>query len=44
MDPVRSMIFTPGNRLDLLEKAFRSGSDAVLVDLEDSVSQDMKRS
>lgn len=33
MDPVRSMMFTPGNRLDLLEKALRSGTDAVIVEL-----------
>jgi citrate lyase subunit beta / citryl-CoA lyase len=42
MDPVRSMLFTPGNRLDMLEKAVRSGTDAVIVDLEDSVSVDNK--
>lgn len=43
MAPVRSMLFTPGNRLDMLEKAVRSGSDAVIVDLEDSVSVDQKQ-
>ncbi len=42
MEPVRSMLFTPGNRLDMLEKAGRSGTDAVIVDLEDSVSLDQK--
>jgi citrate lyase subunit beta/citryl-CoA lyase len=42
MNPVRSMLFTPGNRLDMLEKATRSGTDAVIVDLEDSVSLDNK--
>ncbi len=42
MNPVRSMLFTPGNRLDMLEKAVRSGTDAVIVDLEDSVSVDQK--
>ncbi len=42
MEPVRSMLFTPGNRLDMLEKAVRSGTDAVIVDLEDSVSVDQK--
>jgi citrate lyase subunit beta/citryl-CoA lyase len=36
------MLFTPGNRLDMLEKAARSGTDAVIVDLEDSVSVDNK--
>jgi citrate lyase subunit beta/citryl-CoA lyase len=42
MDPVRSMLFTPGNRLDMLAKAVNSGTDAVIVDLEDSVSTDQK--
>ena len=42
MNPVRSMLFTPGNRLDMLEKAVHSGTDAVIVDLEDSVSIDNK--
>ena len=42
MDPVRSMLFTPGNRLDMLGKAVQSGTDAVIVDLEDSVSLDNK--
>ncbi len=42
MDPVRSMLFTPGNRLDMLAKAVHSGTDAVIVDLEDSVSLDNK--
>lgn len=42
MKPARSMIFTPGDRLDMIEKAGRSGTDAVIVDLEDSVSLDRK--
>jgi citrate lyase subunit beta / citryl-CoA lyase len=42
VDPVRSMLFTPGNRLDMLAKAVHSGTDAVIVDLEDSVSVDNK--
>ena len=42
MEPVRSMLFTPGNRLDMLAKAVNSGTDAVIVDLEDSVSIDNK--
>ena len=42
MQPVRSMLFTPGNRLDMLGKAVQSGTDAVIVDLEDSVSVDQK--
>ena len=42
MNPVRSMLFTPGNRLDMIEKAAVSGTDAVIVDLEDAVSVDNK--
>ncbi len=42
MEPVRSMLFTPGNRLDMLAKAVTSGTDAVIVDIEDSVSIDQK--
>lgn len=38
----RSMLFTPGNRLDLVAKALRSGTDAVIVDLEDAVPVDSK--
>jgi citrate lyase subunit beta/citryl-CoA lyase len=36
------MLFTPGNRLDMLGKAVHSGTDAVIVDLEDSVAVDHK--
>ncbi|HEX9848063.1 MAG TPA: CoA ester lyase [Acidimicrobiia bacterium] len=42
MNPARSMLFTPGDRLDMVEKAARSGADAVIVDLEDAVSQESK--
>ena len=42
MEPLRSMIFTPGHRRDLIEKAIRSGADAVIVDLEDAVAMDEK--
>jgi len=35
-------LFTPGDRLDMIEKAGRSGTDAVIVDLEDAVSTDNK--
>jgi citrate lyase subunit beta/citryl-CoA lyase len=38
------MLFTPANRLDMVEKAVRSGTDAVIIDLEDSVSIDNKES
>lgn len=42
MNPARSMLFTPGDRLDMVEKAARSGADAVIIDLEDAVSQERK--
>lgn len=38
----RSWLFVPGSRLELLEKATASGADAVIVDLEDSVSPNDK--
>jgi len=33
----RSLLFVPGNRPERFEKAARSGADAVILDLEDSV-------
>lgn len=36
------MLFTPGDRLDMLAKAGRSGTDAVIVDLEDAVAAENK--
>ncbi|MFT4656809.1 MAG: citrate lyase subunit beta/citryl-CoA lyase [Minisyncoccia bacterium] len=36
------MIFTPGHRRDLIEKAIASGTDAVIVDLEDAVAMEEK--
>jgi citrate lyase subunit beta / citryl-CoA lyase len=39
---VRSLLFVPGNSKEKLEKAFRSGADALILDLEDSVSPDGK--
>jgi citrate lyase subunit beta/citryl-CoA lyase len=33
----RSLLFVPGNRPERFEKAIRSGADAVILDLEDSV-------
>jgi citrate lyase subunit beta / citryl-CoA lyase len=43
MEALRSMLFSPGNRLDLVSKAMGSGTDAVIVDLEDAVPVDSKR-
>jgi len=34
----RSLLFVPGNRPERFEKAARSGADAVVLDLEDSVA------
>lgn len=42
MNPIRSLLFTPGHRRDLIEKAIRSGADAVIVDLEDAVALEAK--
>ncbi len=42
MDAVRSMLFTPGHRPDLIAKAVRSAADAVIVDLEDAVATNVK--
>lgn len=42
MEALRSMLFTPGHRRDLIEKAIRSGSDAVIIDLEDAVAFESK--
>jgi citrate lyase subunit beta / citryl-CoA lyase len=42
MEALRSMLFTPGHRLDLIEKAIKSGTDAVIIDIEDAVALDQK--
>jgi citrate lyase subunit beta / citryl-CoA lyase len=33
----RSYLFVPGNRLDRFAKAWQSGADAVILDLEDAI-------
>jgi citrate lyase subunit beta/citryl-CoA lyase len=38
----RSLLFAPGNRPERFEKAVRSGADAVVLDLEDSVPPEDK--
>jgi citrate lyase beta subunit len=38
----RSWLFTPGSRPDRFEKALGSGTDAVILDLEDAVAEDRK--
>src|SRR5918911_4266612 len=35
--PLRSMLFTPGNRPEMVAKVGGYGADAVILDLEDSV-------
>ena len=37
MEPVRTLLFVPGHRDRMLEKAPGSGADGLLYDLEDSV-------
>ena len=37
MELLRSLIFVPGNRANMLERALGFGADIVMVDLEDSV-------
>jgi citrate lyase subunit beta / citryl-CoA lyase len=37
MKPYRSMLFVPGHKPDWVDKAVASGTDAVILDLEDSV-------
>ena len=42
MKPTRSLLFVPGHRKGWAEKAVAAGTDAVILDLEDSVPADMK--
>ena len=42
MKAVRSMLFVPGDRPDLIAKAARSPADGVIVDLEDAVAGGVK--
>lgn len=39
---LRSLLFVPGDRPDRMEKALSSGADALILDLEDSVTSDAK--
>ena len=41
-EALRSMLFTPGHRPDMIAKAIASGTDAVIVDLEDAVPREAK--
>jgi citrate lyase subunit beta/citryl-CoA lyase len=40
--PLRALLFVPGSRPELFEKASRSGADAVVLDLEDAVAPSAK--
>ena len=40
--PLRSVMFVPGNREDMMRKAPQYGSDALILDLEDSVPENEK--
>jgi len=42
MRPTRTTLFVPGNRLDRLPKALKSGADLICIDLEDAVPQTTK--
>lgn len=37
MKPIRSMLFVPGNKANMIEKAAGAKADALILDLEDSV-------
>jgi citrate lyase subunit beta/citryl-CoA lyase len=43
MAPLRSVLFVPGNKAHMLEKARTLPADAVILDLEDGVPQSQKR-
>ena len=42
MRPLRSVLFVPGHRGTWVEKACASGTDGIILDLEDSVPEDLK--
>ena len=39
---LRSLLFVPGGRPDRMDKAFGSGADALILDLEDAVAPSKK--
>jgi citrate lyase subunit beta/citryl-CoA lyase len=41
--PLRSLLFVPGHRVDRYEKAYSSGADAIVIDLEDAVPYDRRQ-
>jgi citrate lyase subunit beta/citryl-CoA lyase len=42
MDPFRSVLFVPGHKPEWIDKAAAVGPDAIVLDLEDSVPEDLK--
>ncbi|MFC2166158.1 HpcH/HpaI aldolase/citrate lyase family protein [Acidobacteriota bacterium] len=40
--PMRSALFAPGNRSELIDKAVNTAADVVIIDLEDAVPPDSK--
>jgi citrate lyase subunit beta/citryl-CoA lyase len=42
MDRMRSWMFVPGNSQKMMDKAFASAADAIMLDLEDGVVPEMK--
>lgn len=42
MDPYRSLLFVPGHKPDWIDKAAKAQPDAIVLDLEDSVPEDLK--
>lgn len=42
MRPFRSLLFVPGHKPDWVDKAVRSGADALILDLEDAVPEGEK--
>ena len=42
MHPYRSILFVPAHKPEWARKAFASGADCIVIDLEDSVPADLK--
>ena len=42
MELIRSLVFVPGNRANMLERAKEFPADIIMVDLEDSVPPEEK--
>jgi citrate lyase subunit beta/citryl-CoA lyase len=42
IEPIRSLLFTPGNHQDKVAKVFNAGADVAILDLEDAVALSQK--